>query len=535
MKFPRLSATLVAFVVAMPLILSAQSTWTGALNGAWEEEGNWLGSSPPANAASADVVMTGHTNTSLTLAAPWTLGLLTFDSGAGDFTFGGASLTLASGLQVLAGAHTFNNAVHFGSTQAVNVKSGASLAFAGGGSGFLDFNPLADPDGADDPTYAGTLALNGASAFDTIYVSGGLLRINAATSAGQLSLIGSGAAELNTSGAINDALIALMQNGTLTLNADHAFTDAAVWFYALGDGPGGTIDLNGHDVTINGVLSFNYGGTAAESGWIVNTGAEAANVTFEIYGAHVFAGNTSNTGGGALTVVKEGSGVLVLGSNADAEWDEPGSVLGHTGATIINAGTLLVNGNLTASTVTVNDGGTLAGVGTMNEVVVETGGTVTAQDYGEVGTMTVERLTLNAGAALAFHLTDATGGAGTGWTLIEVSDVLSLSATAGSLTLSIDAGDFDESNEPLNFNPTQHYSFTIARFGTVNGFSPAAFSLLVGDAEAFAGGSWSVSQAGDELRLNYTAIPEPGTIAAVIGGLALAFAFRRRQARQRVF
>jgi autotransporter-associated beta strand protein len=53
---------------------------------------------------------------------------------------------------------------------------------------------------------------------------------------------------------------------------------------------------------------------------------------------------------GALALTKSAAGALTL-SNADA----------YTGATTVNAGTLLVNGSLSASAVTVNSGATLGG------------------------------------------------------------------------------------------------------------------------------------------------------------------------------
>lgn len=516
-------------LAALAPFLRAQSVWVGTQSTFWSDAGNWANEIVPANSSAGAATLSGATNTAIAVDSPWTLGTLTFDASAGNFILSGSQLTIATTLHVLSGAQMLQNPLHLNSSATVNVKSGASLTLAGGGTGMLDFNPLADPDGANDASYGGTLTLSGATSFHTIYASGGLLQVDAATAAGQLSLIGGATVELNTGGAVNDALIALMQNSTLKLNADQAFTDSAVWFYALGDGPGGTIDLNGHQATINAMLSFNYGGTAAESGWIVNSATGEATVTFDLFGAHVFAGNTSNHGAGALHVVKEGSGVLVFGTARNDEWAEPGSSLAHTGSTTVNGGTLIVNGTLTSSAVTVNAGGTLAGIGELGEVLVASGGTITAQDYGAVGTMTVGNLTLEAGATLAFHLTDAAGGAGTGWTLIEVNDMLSLSATAGSLTLSIAAGDFDESNVPLNFNPAGNYSFTIARFGTLSGFTPSVFALLGGDSGVFAGGTWTVAQSGSELHLNYTAIPEPATYAALAGLLVLGVALRRRR------
>jgi autotransporter-associated beta strand protein len=60
----------------------------------------------------------------------------------------------------------------------------------------------------------------------------------------------------------------------------------------------------------------------------------------------------------------------------------------YTGATTINAGTLVING-MNLSAVTINGGGTLGGIGTINNVVnVMGGGTIAPGN--SIGTLTVE-------------------------------------------------------------------------------------------------------------------------------------------------
>ncbi len=74
----------------------------------------------------------------------------------------------------------------------------------------------------------------------------------------------------------------------------------------------------------------------------------------------------------------------------------------------INAGTLLVNGNLTGATMTVNNGGTLGGTGSVGSTSVNAGGTF-APGNGTPGTsMSVSSLALTSGAVYAVQINPAT-------------------------------------------------------------------------------------------------------------------------------
>ena len=77
----------------------------------------------------------------------------------------------------------------------------------------------------------------------------------------------------------------------------------------------------------------------------------------------------------------------------------------YTGATTINAGTLLVNGSILGGT-TVHNTGTLGGSGTIGGgVVVESGGTLSPGDG--VGALTLRSVTLNQGASLVIEIGSA--------------------------------------------------------------------------------------------------------------------------------
>lgn len=108
----------------------------------------------------------------------------------------------------------------------------------------------------------------------------------------------------------------------------------------------------------------------------------------------------------------DGAPVLIRGGTAVNQSGPGATVLtgahSYTGATMIDAGTLRVNGSITSST-SVNNGGTLGGSGTVASVSVADGGTLAPGN--SVGTLTTGRLALASASRLNFEL-GAPGAAG---------------------------------------------------------------------------------------------------------------------------
>ena len=92
---------------------------------------------------------------------------------------------------------------------------------------------------------------------------------------------------------------------------------------------------------------------------------------------------------GVCGVIKTGGGVMVFaGSNT------------YTGNTLVNEGTLAVNGQLTASAISVNPTGVLSGTGTVGSSIhVLSGGTLSPGYAAGAGTLTAASLTLDSGSA----------------------------------------------------------------------------------------------------------------------------------------
>lgn len=133
--------------------------------------------------------------------------------------------------------------------------------------------------------------------------------------------------------------------------------------------------------------------------------------------------------GGSLDLVKHGAGTLVLsGDNA------------YTGATLVNAGGLYVNGDQSAAkgATQVAGGATLGGAGTLGgDVTLADGATLSPGDRGRVGTLAINgNLTLSAGSVLDFGFGQSANGIQPG-DLVNVKGNLTLD---GVLNVGVAAG-----------------------------------------------------------------------------------------------
>ena len=139
-------------------------------------------------------------------------------------------------------------------------------------------------------------------------------------------------------------------------------------------------------------------------------------------------------------IVLTGGGTLVLENNNNT----------YTGGTIVQNGTLLIDGSIANSAVTVDSGAVIGGKGTAGAVTVESSGTFAP---GDPSTFTVASLTLESGSTFDEEIggtAPGTGGAG-GYdqTVVESGGAISL----GGATLDISLVD--------SFTPSVGNAFTI--------------------------------------------------------------------------
>ncbi|MDF3056435.1 MAG: autotransporter [Rariglobus sp.] len=258
------------------------------------------------------------------------------------------------------------------------------------------------------------------------------------------------------------------------------------------------------------VLNIGTGGTAGTLAAARIVGNGNAVVNFNHTGDVTF--DTRLTG--LLSVTKSGVGTTVL-TGANTYAGESGNT--YSGGTIINEGTLVAGGgfsgtksSLGTGTVTVNDGGTLAGNDHITGHTTITEGGHLAPDAGGVFRFDAG-LTLEDGAILDLSL-----GSGPPFSILVNGGVFN---AAGIITVNLtDSGDFAAGTP-----------YTLIDFnGAITVNNTATFQL----GTQIAGFTTVLSFDGNSLVATATvapAVPEPSTYAALAGLGALAFAFTRRR------
>ncbi|HMN84534.1 MAG TPA: autotransporter-associated beta strand repeat-containing protein, partial [Bauldia sp.] len=214
--------------------------------------------------------------------------------------------------------------------------------------------------------------------------------------AGQGGLIKTGAGSLTLVGDNTYAGATEVRAGTLFAASSQAFSSKSVFSVAAG----ATLDINGYAVSISGLTDYDGAG-----GLVTN--ADSVHKSFTLTGDDsytVFSGTIAD-GDHNIGLVKAGSGTQVLkGTNA------------YSLATEISGGILQIDGSVTSTTF-VENGGMLAGSGTLATVEVQTGGTLTPGDApipfglpppgGSTATMKTGSLSMASGATLIMQIAGA--------------------------------------------------------------------------------------------------------------------------------
>ena len=295
---------------------------------------------------------------------------------------------------------------------------------------------------------AGTLQISadanlGAASGDVTF-DGGTLRTTASLTSGRdMTLTGAGAILTDTGttfdlgGTISGAgAFTKAGAGTLVVTADSDYT-------------GGT--------TIGaGTLQLGDGGTG---GWIEGDVANNGTLTFDRSDNKTFAGLVSGTGG----LIQNGSGIVTL--TADNS---------YAGATVLNAGTLRINGDQSAATglTTVNNGATLGGSGLIGGSVVVNNGGVLAPGNSP-GTLTIAgNLSLSSGSVLDFEFGEANVVGGALNDLVEVGGDLVLD---GAINVTVPTGGSFDGGIYRVFN----YDGTLTDNGLDLGTMPTGSSVTV--------------------------------------------------------
>jgi fibronectin-binding autotransporter adhesin len=267
---------------------------------------------------------------------------------------------------------------------------------------------------------------------------------------------------------------------------------------SIGGKPIGNARLAGQPMTFNGpITTFNASGAPG-------------NVTLIVDNDTTFVGDISSTApmtiGGAGTLRIAGFG---LGLTAPV-------TLADTVTLAVQSG-----GSLGSSLLTVGNAATLTGDGTVATLVVGPGGTLAPGS--SPGTLAATAATFGPGGNYNFQISDATGGAGVGWDLLDVSGSLAITATSADpfrVNLwSLASTGPDVGGNAANFNNQTPYAWTFARAaGGFVDFSADRFAVNTtavngtsGFSNALAGGSFSVAASASDLNVVFTPFV-PGSV-----------------------
>lgn len=232
-----------------------------------------------------------------------------------------------------------------GGSASVVIAAGATVQSAGQPA-------IIGADGSLNLTIAGTVVATDSSTAVLLGLDDD--RVTLVTGASVSGLIDAGAG--------SDALI-LSGNGSGTLGATANFESATF--------ASGTWTL-AEPVRVANGITIAAGATAIGSAdRFASAVANNGTLRFEQSTDATFAGNITGTG----ALIKSGSGALTLGNQAFA------------GMTLISQGTLVLAGTM-PSAITVARGGTLAGVGAVRSIDVQSGGAIAPGGEASIGTIT---------------------------------------------------------------------------------------------------------------------------------------------------
>lgn len=475
---------------------------------------------------------------------------------AGVNTYDGQTAITAGRLQFAKQASLYNGASGDWTAANINVKSGATLGFnVGGTDEFTTSNVtillsnLAVSSGAADGMNAGSII-----GFDTTNAAGGTFTIGDVIA--DTTGAGGGTRGLTKFGA-----------NTLVLTNDNSFTGNVTIATgelkitnanALGTGPKtinaqnpGYLSLDGSagnialasdlsittaglsivntagDNVINGTVKTIAGnGTStirSDSGSLdivgnVDSGA-TGNRVLELAGtsvaANTISGSISN-GTATLAITKSGTGTWILDNDGNA----------YTGATNVTGGKLVVNGNIsTSSLTTIAIGATLAGSGTVGKTVVN-GTLAVGNSPGQMDF--TDTLSLVGSTIMEI---DGTAGAG----LTGGHDFVNLtgSGAAGVLTyggaMTLDLGViFGEGTYSWNLFDMASETGTFATIALADQYSGSLLDADLNGVWDLTSGvnTWQFTESTGVLGL--TVIPESSP-AALFGGVAVLALLRRRR------
>lgn len=554
-------------------LLAATDTWNGAstTSSNWNDSANWGGSTP---AATDTLVFDGTTRLSPTnnFSTTVTYAEIKFNSTAGAFVLGGSkniSLSGSAGVAIDDESSTNIETINIGGSnqfasgttpKIVTVVGGGTLVLQSTWQGTIGFNKQGN----------GTFVLSGANSdTGTFLLSAGALNIQNTAGLGNAS---SHFAALNeTSGAALQLQVSPVAAVATSLVGTGVSSNGALENVSGSNTYSGAITLAGATS-----IGADAGSSLTIAGGITNSG----NLLTIVGAGGTTISTTPITGTGGLT--QAGSGTLTMsGTN------------GYSGVTTVSSGSMIVTatgGSATGTgSLTVGAGATFGGTGTSSGTGFSISGTGTGTgsranvlvgtiSAGDTNTASVLTLT-GSGASniqnanLSFNLNATTagglggtsnGGSAGGLGVANSGNALSVGSTAitfgsgvQSVTLTLNI-----QNEPaviaLNTPYVLIAGTTAIGGGGVHGSQ--YFGLSLGNTTTLSAGETETVITGNNLQVAFgtsldgtwyansylvlyqntntgtddidvIVVPEPGTWAMMLGGLAVLIVWQRRKSK----
>lgn len=513
----------------------------------------------------------GSAPANITLAAAGTTNINSFvnssTGGATTVTVGtGNTLRLGAAGAVLAGAGTAGVAITDGTLTVGGADNTAGDLLLSNSGATMIVSSAVSNNGTGNVTVTkagtGTAVLSGLNTYTgATVIRTGILEVtggSAIPDAGAVTIFTGGGLKLSaneTMGALTGGgLNGTVEVGTFTLGISYTGTGSILRAAISGTGEivksgTGEIALEGNNpfsgkYTVNdGTVAFRT--TTSENGKpkISLSGAGSLAIGNDFVGTSATISELSGSGTGTVNpqfdqqfgirtleveqatntvfspVLRDGDANRILGlTKSGAGTLELSGANTYTGPTTVNGGTLLVSGSLSGSSVVTVNGGTLAGDGPVGAVTLNAGGTVAPGASPAI--LAAGNLNFN-GGTLALELNGIT--AGTDYDQLSATGSVAFSANT-PLTLS------------LGFDPVDGVdAFTIVSndladsVNTAGGlFSFGGTPLAQGATFTASGQAFSISYTGgDGNDVVLTAVPEPASIAMLLGGLGILGARRR--------
>lgn len=448
------------------------------------------------------LVVSGHTNSSVlrnvsgnntwngTISAEGFNGHVAIESAAASLTLGGTiSSQIATQIIGLIG------------TGGDIVLSSSSLLADGGAN-------------ADNFQFGGTLAGRIGLASSTVRIERATNTYTGVTSIGTGILEVAALADINTVSSIGKGSVAgsaadlVFDGGTLRYTGATAQTTNRQFTLTTA---GGTIDSSGSD---NG-NALNFTNTGAIT--LTGTGIRTLTLKGVNTADNTLSAAITNQGANATSVVKSESGSWNLdGTNS------------YTGTTVINAGTLLINGDSSTATgaVQVNSGGTLGGRGLLGGATsVATLATLAPGTSDSAGILTISSDLTFSDVNSKVDFLVASGARGTDFDAVDVGGLLTYN---GDLTLTINAALSNGTYNLFSFG-SQTGDFDSVVFA--GGFYTDPFSDQgAGVWEATSSGqTFSFSQGSGTLLV----VPEPSSMVFLLIGAGVLLISHQRRSENR--